>query len=188
MMILALHGKGSSPEKIQWLTEPLSKFGQVTAPPVDMEVNQALELVGRYSFDLIAGHSRGGTVALLAAARRGVPVIAVSAPSDRVMQRMHLCSYPDGTVQKRLCREQDNYSESYLRSTSPVNFADKITDALLVHGKRDDIVPISQSRIMCSRIRENGGRCNLVELEMKHTPPKSLEKELFRAVEEWIKK
>ncbi|MGC8661085.1 MAG: alpha/beta hydrolase family protein [Nitrososphaeria archaeon] len=188
MIILALHGKGSTPEKITWLTEPLSHFGEVTAPPIDMEVNQALSFVDRYSFDLIAGHSRGGTVALLAAAKRDVPVVAVSAPCDRVLQRMHLCSYPDGTVQKKLCREQDGYSESYLRSTSPVNFADKIADALLIHGKRDDIVPISQSRTMCYKIRESGGKCSLLELEMKHTPPKSLEKELFRAVEEWIRK
>ncbi len=186
MIILALHGKGSSPDKIKWLTEPLSQFGDVIAPSIDMEVNQALELLKEYNFGLVAGHSRGGTVALLAAAMRGVPVIAVSAPSDRLMQRMHLCSYPDGTVQKRLCREQDNVSESYLKSTSPVNFADKISSALLIHGKQDDIVPIVQSRIMCLRIKENGGKCNLLELMMKHSPPKSLEKELFKAVKEWM--
>ncbi|MEM0097612.1 MAG: prolyl oligopeptidase family serine peptidase [Conexivisphaerales archaeon] len=188
MIILALHGKGSSPQKIKWLIEPLSQFGKVVAPQVDMEVNQALDFVGKYSFDLVAGHSRGGTVALLAAAKRSVPVIAISSPCDRVMQRKHLCSYPDGTIQKMLCKEQENYSENYLELTSPINFASKINDALLIHGNHDEIVPISQSRIMCSRIKENGGRCALVELEMKHTPPKSLEKELFRAVEEWIKK
>ncbi len=187
MNILALHGKGSSPERIKWLTDPLSAFGNVIAPQVDMEVEESLQIAKKYSFDLVAGHSRGGTVALLAAAERKVPVIAVSAPSDRLMQRMHLCSYPEGTVQRQLCREQENLSESYLKSTSPINFADRISNALLIHGKHDDIVPIAQSIMMCSRIKGSGGKCELVELMMKHSPPKSLEKELSRAIKEWIR-
>jgi len=184
---LALHGKGSSPEKIGWLTGPLYRFGEVIAPQIDLEVDRALDVVSGFKFDLVAGHSRGGTVALLAAARHGVPVIAISAPTDRIMQRMHLCSYPDGTVQKKLCIEQYGYSESYLRSTSPINFADKIKKALLVHGTKDEIVPVMQSRMMCSRIKESGNGCTLLELSMKHTPPKSLEKQLSEAIIEWIR-
>ena len=187
MNIIALHGKGSSPERIKWLTEPLSKFGSVIAPHVDVEVEDALKIVGKYSFDLVAGHSRGGIVALLAAADYRVPVIAVSAPSDRLMQRRHLCSYPEGTFQWKQCMEQANLSESYLRSTSPIYYADRISHALLIHGKLDEIVPIEHSEMMCSRIRESGGKCKLVELMMKHAPPKSLEKELSLAIEEWIR-
>ena len=70
-----LHGKGPSPEKVSWLWEPLKEFGDVEVPPFDYSVEEGLQLALRESFDLVAGHSRGGTIALLAAAKKGRPVI-----------------------------------------------------------------------------------------------------------------
>lgn len=61
-------------------------------PPFDLSVEEGVELVLPKGFDLIAGHSRRGTVALLAGAKKDRPVIAVSSPTDKMLQLEHVSS------------------------------------------------------------------------------------------------
>ncbi len=186
LKILALHGKGSNPAKIKWLTEPLKEFGQVDAPNVEMEADEFLNEFLNKEYDLVAGHSRGGTYALLYAANKGVPVIAVSAPSDRILQLNYLSSFKQGTFQKNAYEDLKNLSYEYLKRTSPIAYADRIKKALLIHGTKDETVPLEQSKKMCEAILKSGGSCNLHELEMKHTPPASLYRTVNKIIKDWV--
>ncbi len=188
LKMLVLHGKGSCPKKVEWLASPLRAFGEVEAPRADMEADDFIQRFMNRSYDLVAGHSRGGTFALLYAAYRGVPVIAVSAPSDRLKQKDYLSKFNEGTIQRRLYEDLNGLSEEYLRRTSPVVFADKIKDALLIHGSEDQIVPVDQSIEMCRLINEKGGRCFLSILKMRHTPSVANYREISNLVQEWVKR
>ncbi|MGC9208384.1 MAG: prolyl oligopeptidase family serine peptidase [Nitrososphaeria archaeon] len=188
MKILVLHGKGSSPKKIEWLASPLRAFGEVDAPEADIEAEEFIQRFMSKNYDLVAGHSRGGTFALLYAAYRGVPVIAVSAPSDRMKQRDYLSRFSEGTIQRKLYEDLSGLSKEYLQSTSPIFLAEKIKDALLIHGSEDSIVPVEQSIEMCKLINEKGGRCFLSIVKMKHTPSIANYKEISSIIQEWVRR
>ncbi len=187
MKILALHGKGSDPAKIAWLTTPLKIFGEVEAPKIDMEARDFLNSYLNKEYDLVAGHSKGGTYALLYSAFKGKPVIAVSSPSDRVKQAEYLNSFSEGSVQKSLYEDLKKIPKEYLIETSPLNYADRIKKALLVHGDEDNIVPVQQSKELCERILKAGGKCELYIIKMRHTPPASRYAEIQRIIENWVK-
>ncbi len=74
MLALLFHGKGSSPEKINWLTRPFRNMGfKVEAPKID-EVADGFSIGSRIIENennpvITGGHSMGGTVALLLAAK-----------------------------------------------------------------------------------------------------------------------
>ncbi len=187
MKILALHGKGSDPAKIAWLISPLKIFGDVDAPYVDIEANEFLKSYLKTEYDIVAGHSRGGTYALLYSAFKGKPVIAVSSPSDRLKQSEYLKGFQPGTVQKRLYEDLQKIQKEYLAETSPINYADKIKNALLIHGSEDDIVPVQQSEELCKKIVESGGKCRLYVIKMRHTPPASRYSEIHKIIESWVR-
>jgi len=187
LKILALHGKGSDPAKIAWLISPLKIFGDVDAPYVDIEANEFLKSYLKTEYDIVAGHSRGGTYALLYSAFKGKPVIAVSSPSDRLKQSEYLKGFQPGTVQKRLYEDLQKIQKEYLAETSPINYADKIKNALLIHGSEDDIVPVQQSEELCKKIVESGGKCRLYVIKMRHTPPASRYSEIHKIIESWVR-
>ncbi|MGC9144544.1 MAG: alpha/beta hydrolase family protein [Nitrososphaeria archaeon] len=187
MKILALHGKGSDPAKIAWLISPLKIFGDVDAPYVDIEANEFLKSYLKTEYDIVAGHSRGGTYALLYSAFKGKPVIAVSSPSDRLKQSEYLKGFQLGTVQKRLYEDLQKIQKEYLAETSPINYADKIKNALLIHGSEDDIVPVQQSEELCKKIVDSGGKCRLYVIKMRHTPPASRYSEIHKIIESWVR-
>jgi dipeptidyl aminopeptidase/acylaminoacyl peptidase len=187
LKILALHGKGSDPVKIAWLTSSLKIFGNVDAPYVDIEASEFLKSYLKAEYDIVAGHSRGGTYALLYSAFKGKPVIAVSSPSDRLKQLEYLKEFPAGTVQKRLYEDLQKLPKEYLAETSPINYADKIKNALLIHGSEDDIVPVQQSKELCKKIVDSGGKCTLYVIKMRHSPPASLYDEIHKIIESWVR-
>ena len=186
MHSIVLHGKGSSPSKVEWLSVPLKRFGTVEVPNFDYDVEQGLEIVLKTDFQLIAGHSRGGTVALLAGARRGVPVIAVSAPTDRLLQLEHLSKFPEDSEQGKLYRYLSSFPREKLLETSPIAHASSLRNILLIHGKGDDVVPIIQSERLCDKVREAGNSCEIVKLNMRHSPPKHLYGEIENVIVNWV--
>ncbi|WP_287690068.1 prolyl oligopeptidase family serine peptidase [Metallosphaera javensis (ex Sakai et al. 2022)] len=186
MNSIVLHGKGSSPSKVEWLSTPLRRFGTVEVPDFDYDVEQGLEIVLRKDFHLVAGHSRGGTVALLAGARRFVPVIAVSAPTDRILQLEHLSRFPEDSEQGKLYRYLSTFSRERLIETSPITYASSLRNVLLIHGENDDVVPIIHSERLCEKVREAGNECNMVRLNMRHSPPKHLYREIEDIVVKWV--
>jgi len=84
---VAFHGYRSSPSNIQWLTQPLLEAGFGVAAPVIRDVEDGYEAgLRELPVEVAAGHSMGGTVALLLAARNPGSVkcvVVVAAPVDR---------------------------------------------------------------------------------------------------------
>jgi len=187
MRILVLHGKGSSPDKIKWLSKPLEEFGEVIVPDFDYEVKEGVEKALQYDFDCIAGHSRGGTIALMASALTGKCCIAVSAPSDRVEQMKYLSSFPQDSIQFRNYIDLSKISIEDLKKYSPINYSNKLRNVLLIHGKNDNIVSPTQSISLCDKIKKNGGKCELYMIEMKHSPPMDKYSEIAGIIKKWVK-
>ncbi|EZQ04815.1 dipeptidyl aminopeptidase [Candidatus Acidianus copahuensis] len=186
MKFLVIHGKGSSPEKIGWLIDPLKEFGEVYAPEFDLEVKEGVEKALKINFDCIAGHSRGGLIALITAALKGTCVISISAPSDRIRQLKYSSTFPKDTIQYRNYLDLLKIPEEELKKYSAINYANKIKKALLIHGERDEIVEKEQSKLMCEEIGRNGGECELHIINMRHSPGKSNEKEIKEIIQRWI--
>ncbi len=60
----------------------------------------------------------------------------------------------------------DEFDWSKLKAISPVNFADQFkVPVLLIHGKKDTVVPISQSKVMQRALRKAGKNVSLHELK-----------------------
>jgi dipeptidyl aminopeptidase/acylaminoacyl peptidase len=186
MKILVLHGKNSSPDKIRWLTKPLEEFGEVISPEFDYEVKEGVEKALEYSFDCITGHSRGGTTALMVSALTGKCCIAVSAPSDRVAQMKYLSSFAPDSIQYRNYLDLSKIPIEDLEKYSPIRYADKLRNVLLIHGKNDNVVPLTHSINLCNKIKENGGKCELYLLEMKHSPPMDKYSEIAGIIKRWV--
>ncbi|AWR96428.1 prolyl oligopeptidase family serine peptidase [Acidianus sulfidivorans JP7] len=187
MRSLVIHGKGSSPEKVEWLAKPLRSFGEVIVPEFELEVKDGVRKALSYNFDCIAGHSRGGLIALIAAAIVGSCVIAVSAPSDRIRQKNYLSKFPEGTIQYKNYQDLLKIPDQELIQYSAINYADKLKKVLLLHGDKDEMVEKEQSITLCNEIKKNNGNCTLYIIDMKHSPPKSKEKEISAIIENWIK-
>lgn len=187
MKSLVIHGKSSTPEKVEWLAKPLRKFGEVVVPNFDMEVREGVEKALAYDFDCIAGHSRGGLIALIAGAIKGSCVIAVSTPADRLRQRRYLSKFSEDTVQYKNYQDLLRIPEEELAKYSALNYVDRLKKVLLIHGERDEMVEKDQSILLCNEILKHGGSCTLKLFDMAHSPPKSKEKEIGEIIEKWIK-
>ncbi|BCU71037.1 alpha/beta hydrolase family protein [Stygiolobus caldivivus] len=187
MISLVLHGKGSSPEKVEWLAKPLRQFGEVLVPEFEIEAKEGVEKALTYNFDLVAGHSRGGLVALIVAALKGKNVIAVSAPSDRRKQREYLSRFSTGTIQNKIYEDIKDLPEEEL-DYYPLKYAQKIKNALLIHGENDDIVLKEHSIILCEEIKKYGGKCELHIIKgMKHSPLGQHYKVIWDIITDWVK-
>ncbi len=184
MKCLVLHGKNSSPEKIRWLTEPISKFASVTAPSVDLEVAEIVEKFRDDAYECVAGHSRGGTAALLLGSLGARLVVAVSAPTDRRMQLEYLSAFAPGSIQHSLYMELEKVKD--LEETSPINYAKGLDKAkvLLIYGEKDEIVPKKHGEVMCGIL----SNCRLEIVKgMKHSPMGSQIGEISRILENFFK-
>lgn len=187
MKSLVLHGKGSSPDKVEWLAKPLREYGEVIVPEFEIEVKEGVEEALKYDFDCIAGHSRGGTVALIAGAIKETCVIAVSAPSDRRKQREYLSKFPPGTVQNKIFQDISRLPE-YEFDYAPLKYANKLNNVLLIHGEDDEIVLKDHSIVMCEEIKKYGGYCELhIIPKMKHTPLGQHYSTIWGIIEKWIR-
>jgi|BEDMetMinimDraft_2_1075160.scaffolds.fasta_scaffold21706_1 dipeptidyl aminopeptidase/acylaminoacyl peptidase len=185
MKSLVLHGKGSSPEKIEWLASPLRGFGEVIVPEFEVEVTEGVQRALKYDFDLVAGHSRGGLIALIAGALKGKPVIAVSAPVNRRMHMNYLSTFPEGTPQNRIYKDLQRLPPRDL-DLSPLQYARSLREVLLIHGTKDEVVIKDHSVIMCDEIRRGGGNCELHLLDMKHSPSGEAIWKISEIVREWV--
>lgn len=186
MRVLVLHGKGSSPEKVKWLSSALPQRFDVLVPPAEAEIPELVETIISLSPDLVVGHSRGGTASLIASSKLHIPVIAVSSPSDRRAQLEYLSKFPEGTVQHMIYKDVATLPSEVI-DLSPVKFAHEIRRVLLIHGEKDEIVLPSQSQRMCELIRESGGDCRLYIIRgMKHSPVNKEIGEVQRIIRDWI--
>ncbi|BBG24166.1 alpha/beta hydrolase family protein [Sulfuracidifex tepidarius] len=184
MRCLVLHGKNSSPEKIKWLTDPISKFAEVESPFVDMEVSEIVEKFRHENYECFAGHSRGGTAALILGSIRPSVVIAVSSPTDRKLQLDHLSKFPDDTPQSSLYKDLSKVRD--LDSSSPINYVEglKNSSILLIYGDSDQIVPRRHGEVLCEKL----ANCRLEIVKgMKHSPMGQQIGQINRIISEFLK-
>lgn len=180
MKALALHGFGSSPpEKINWLIgPPLKSLNlEVIAPTYkDFEdgLNKIRELLeGTNDRYIIAGHSMGGTIALLTASTmdRIACAISVSGPTDRLAQIKWLLSGEPGSVRRRTYEElvridSRQVTEEFLTKTSPINYLrPNLPPMLLIHGTNDELVNIRQVEDYYERAKSLGNVIELIRVE-----------------------
>lgn len=188
MEIYVLHGKGSSPSKVEWLSRPLKKFGSVVVPLFDFEIKEGIELLKGKKIGCIAGHSRGGTAALLASVLMGINcVIAVASPIDRIYQRDYLCSFGEDKIQHKLCLDLKEIPEEELKETSPIYYLDKLNNVLIIHGDSDDIVPLWHSKTLYEKLNAMGKNVRLEIIKgMKHTPMKSHYSQIDKVITDFM--
>ncbi len=181
---IAFHGYGSSPSKIAWLVNALKRTGlRVEAPKLPQPLVKAYEYVMRIDldFDVFAGHSMGGALALILSSKRKKPAIAVAPPTDLSYQFEHM------RKSERLRRIYEeivkSVDESEMTALSPVNF-EYSQPILIIHGTRDSVVPIEESKKFCNRFPS----CKLVEIPgMGHAPAKDAElKEINEAIANFV--
>jgi acetyl esterase/lipase len=109
----------------------------------------------------ILGHSAGGHLALYATAEGGVDaVVALAAPSD-------LEAKPGPETVALMGGAPSDVPDRYALG-SPIRRVPLGVPALLVHGTRDETVPVKRSRDFASAARAAGDDVTLVEPEADH--------------------
>lgn len=193
MRAVVFHGRGSSPDKVDWLISPLEKFGlSVTAPQIK-DVADAYEAgASLLPLEVAAGHSMGGTAALLLAARNPGKVkcvISVAGPVDRRLQLQWLESRGD-KFSKRLANELASLGH-VLDETSPSRYIGPgMPPVLYIRGERDEIVPRSHVDILVGLADKFNFHVDVVEIAgMGHTPKSDDEKEkIARVITNFLEK
>ena len=201
MRAIALHGFGSSPEKINWLVGPLRSLGlEVLTPSYrDFEdgLNKLSELLKGGEQYIVAGHSMGGTIALLAASTMNgiICAISVSGPTDRLAQVRWLSEGEPGSMRRRTYEEllridSKQVTEEFLRRTSPINYLRPgLPPILLIHGTNDELVKIDQVVNYYERAKSLGNIIEFVRIEgMPHTPRGKDIKVIANVIENFAKK
>jgi dipeptidyl aminopeptidase/acylaminoacyl peptidase len=159
-----------------------------TGDDVAAAVDHLAEVEGPLDLARVAavGHSAGGHLALWATGREdaGVPVTAVvgqAAVSDLdAAAAQGVCG---GMVERLLGGPPNRVPDRY-RAASPARRLPLTTPALLVHGDRDDTVPVAMSRDFAA-----AAGCELAELagdgHYEHLEPHS---RAWATVTEWLER
>ncbi len=147
---------------------------------------------------IIAGHSMGGTIALLTASTmdRIACAISVSGPTDRLAQIKWLLSGEPGSVRRRTYEElvridSRQVTEEFLTKTSPINYLrPNLPPMLLIHGTNDELVNIRQVEDYYERAKSLGNVIELIRVEgMPHTPRGGKDiRVIAKAIESFVRK
>jgi len=138
----------------------------------------------------IVGASYGGYAALMGATK--TPdlfkcAISFAGLSDLVSMRDTFSHYRG----KNSYRKQLGSSESQLKNTSPVRMVSKIKiPILLIHGDKDTIVPIAQSRDMAKALKDAHKTYEYIELKdgTHHLDYLPHRRQTFEAMDAFLKK
>jgi len=110
---------------------------------------------------VLAGHSAGGQLALWVAAQNKMPlrrVISLAGVTD--LRRAFELHLGDGAAEEFLGGTPDEVPDRY-GATSPIELLPIRAPQSLIHGTRDDVVPIELSERFCATSRN----CELLRLE-----------------------
>jgi acetyl esterase/lipase len=135
------------------------------------------------------GHSAGGHLALWLASRKGVPVrmagvVSLAGVADLV--RGHAAGLGNGAVADLVGGGPEEYPERYAFA-SPAALLPLGVPQLLVHGARDELVPIDQSRSYGRAARTAGDEVELLELPAAdHFDVVDPDHPAWAAVVEWL--
>ncbi|WP_252901157.1 alpha/beta hydrolase [Vulcanisaeta sp. JCM 14467] len=141
--------------------------------------NKVKELLGGNDKYIIAGHSMGGTIALLAASilSQITCAISVSGPTDRLAQIRWLLSGEPGSIRRRTYEElakidSRQVTEEFLMRTSPINYLrPNLPPILLIHGTSDELVNVKQVEDYYERAKSLGNVIELIKVEACHIHP-----------------
>jgi len=108
----------------------------------------------------LAGDSAGGHLAALLGVMEGSPkikaVFAIYPPTD-LIELSHFHGDKPHSLHTELFGGTVAEKAGVVRNASPVNFVDaKDPPFLFLHGDRDKVVPLDQSRLLQARLREAG--------------------------------
>jgi len=171
---VAFHGYKSSPSNIDWLVQPLKALGLEVVTPQIRDVDDGYEAgLRELPVDVAAGHSMGGTVALLLAAKNPGAVkcvVAVASPVDRRLQLQYLMQSNDPYL-KKLANDLASLG-SKLELTSPSRYiGSNMPPVLYIRGSEDNVVPRTHVDILAGLSDRFNFPLEVVEIEgMKHTP------------------
>lgn len=178
---------------MDWLIKPLRDLGYEVAAPTIRDVSDAYEAgLSLLPVDVAAGHSMGGTAALLLAARNpGMVgcVISVAGPVDRRLQLQWLESKGD-KFSKRLANELAALGP-LLDETSPSRYIGRgMPPVLYIRGERDDVVPRAHVDVLVGLAEKFGFPVDVVEIAgMGHTPKGDEEREkVARVIANFVEK
>jgi acetyl esterase/lipase len=109
--------------------------------------------------DLLIGHSAGGHLALLAAKRFGVPVVALAPVSDLVDSARRTGS--DGAPARFMGGMPEQVPERYAVASPRAQLPLGVRQ-VLIHGTADEVVPYAMSE---AYVKAAGGEAELITLE-----------------------
>lgn len=136
---------------------------------------------------VVLGHSLGAAAAILSASRRqdvsAVVSVSAFAHPEQVMQRF-LAAYripfwPVGWLMNRYIERVIGYRFEAIAPVGRIGLV--ASPVLLVHGNRDDIVPLDCARRLC----DAGARATLLEVAGSHESFDDPEN-LFRQISQWL--
>jgi dipeptidyl aminopeptidase/acylaminoacyl peptidase len=138
----------------------------------------------------IVGASYGGYAALMGAAK--TPdlfqcAVSFAGMSDLIKMSDSFRYFSN----KNTARKQFGEDRNQLKETSPVRLVDRIkAPILLIHGQDDTVVPVSQSRVMATALKEQKKNFQYIELEggshyLDYLPDR---KQTFEALDAFLKK
>lgn len=143
------------------------------------DVQQAVRFVKSHTAEFhvdpdnlaLAGESAGGQLAAMAALRTGPnssvkAVVALYAPTDLVALVKDSDYIPERIRKSVQGTPWETLILAGLAQLSPVNnVRPDMPPFLFIHGTDDPLVPFSQSRQMCNRMRQAGASCEVYPVE-----------------------
>ncbi len=172
--IVVLHAYNQVPNDVRVYAEGFARNGLVAMVPKYTDASdgvivavKALRIL-RTRSDVdggcvgLFGLSLGGSMALLASTQEKVGfVIDVGGWVDLADLYRYLSKFPPNTPQKVIADTMESAigvpeeNEEIYRLSSPITYVDKITGKVLViHGESDDMVPVSQSKLLYKKLKE----------------------------------
>lgn len=191
---VVFHGRGSSPANIQWLADPMRELGLEVATPAIRDVEDGYETgLRELPVAVAAGHSMGGTVALLLAAKNPGAVkcvVAVGAPVDRLLQLQYMQQSTDPHLRK-LASELAALGNTKLEQTSPSrHIGTNMPPVLYIRGAKDHVVPRTHVDILAGLSDRFNFPLEVVEIpNMGHTPTEEEHRKAIRqAIQSFLTK
>lgn len=169
-------GRQGGVEAMGWLVKALLDAGAAIAPvsyreqdrylsedtPRTMEGFDALGAqLGAQAPVFLAGHSRGATVALLAAAEQdgwaGVAALSPTVDQERLVGGLRAFAPSRYELMVKSRRATPEEDPEYYRRTSPLAAAHRIrAPVLLIHGSLDLVIPHDHSLWMAEALERDG--------------------------------
>ena len=144
---------------------------------------------------IMIGFSRGGAVALLAAARddRISGAVAISAPtfspSSHRQESSISSSTPDAdtaywpSLMDEMGLWVDVESPDFV---TPLEVAAELPPVLLIHSEHDPVVPFEHSAILCDAVLQAGGECTLMRPTNNTHNALAMTPDTWWSIQSWI--